>query len=364
MGSGFMKGMVIRMNRAKEKKTGRIFAAVLWLVLVLSLAGCRKDKGNETMENIEPKKGAVTAADVDDGPLTGDAVVMAVGKKAVTCKEAMFYLYQLKLMYQTALGEKLWSFEVEEGKTFEQYAKEEVVRQLTETKIISQEAEKQEIELSQDEKDEAWLCADEFCGAVPEEDKAVFGITPELVRSIYEENILADKMYNIATGSVNTNIPDEDARQIIIQYIKVLTNGTDKNGIKIAMTENQKSEAKKRAKKLLKEGKKEESFYSFAENNSDDSTVELTFGRDDMPAEFGEQAFELKEGEFSNVIEGETAYYILYCVSDYDEDATRRRKEEIIDKEQEEVFCNAYTQWSKGYEVVVSTPLWNQMKFD
>ena len=46
----------------------------------------------------------------------------------------------------------------------------------------------------------------------------------------------------------------------------------------------------------------------------------------------------MKTGQMSRVIEAENGYYVLYCVSDFDEEATRQKKEEMIEEEQEDVF--------------------------
>ena len=51
-----------------------------------------------------------------------------------------------------------------------------------------------------------------------------------------------------------------------------------------------------------------------------------------------EAAFALKTGEISNIIEASDGYYIIYCVDDYNEDATLEKKEEVIDERQSEKF--------------------------
>ena len=104
---------------------------------------------------------------------------------------------------------------------------------------------------------------------------------------------------------------------------------------------------------------------------------ELTYGMTDLSKEFDSsqensqikalpeeiliQGLKMKTGKMSKVIETEKGYFVLYCVNDFDEDATRAKKEEMIEAEQERVFSEAYTSWSKNYKVEIGKKLWEQI---
>lgn len=346
-------------------KKNRIGMLCLLSIILILCAGCSNNKQVEGDQNNATTKPEVyhKAAKIDEGTLKLDSNVLAIGKTLVTYKEALIYMYQLKEQYEPSLGTDIWSYQLEEEKTFEEYAKDEVMSEITQLKIICQKAQEMGVVLEDDEKDEITQMAKEYVQGLSEADIKKYGITEELMNQIYSDNQLASKMFDITTNAVDTDISDEEAKQITIQYLMVMTKGEDKNGKSIDMSADEKVSAKKRAKKLLKEAKEEESFYNFAESNTDDSTVELTFGKADMPTEFGDAAFLLKTGEMSKLIETESGFYILYCVSDYDKDATVLKKEEIISENQNKMFEDTYADWSKQFEIAVSTSLWDQIHF-
>lgn len=320
----------MRNEDTMRKKSLFIMAALL---LCLVLAGCAGKKEKE-----EDKEGDIKGA-----------ILMAVGEEAVSCQEAMAYLYLLKRQYESGMGEGIWSFQIGEDKTLEDYAKESVISNLTQLKIICQQAQEEGISLSEEESYEAAQAARQLLKTVKEEDIGRFELTEDTLTTVYADNALAAKFFDAATAQVDTNISDEEAKQITIQYVAVITNGTDG-----------KEKAKERAEKLRKEAKKASSFLNFASSNSDLEEVEQTFGKADMPEEFGQAAMELEKGELSSVIEGKKGYYILYCITDYNEDATAAKKEEIIDKSRDQMFREKYEEWSKKYKVVVSSALWDE----
>ncbi len=324
---------------------------LLTVLLLFSLTAC-----NDGEDSIVNKKGTKKEQ--------AKSALMVVGNESVSYEEAFAYIYMLKQQYEPGMGENIWDFQVEEGVTFEEYAKEKIVDELTQLKIICQEAEKLEIALDEDEIQEAKNMASDFMATVSEEDAHEYYLTEERMASVYEDHILAEKVYEIATNEVDTNIPDEEAKQITVQYLAVMTNRIDKNGNKVEMTAEEKKQAKKRAKTLYKEALDlDSSFYAFADANSDAKEVEITFGKNNMPEDFGEAAMELKSEKMSKLITGENGYYIIYCVSDYDEDATLAKKEEIISSKQDELFRQKYAEWSKGYKLIISTALWNEITF-
>ena len=57
-------------------------------------------------------------------------------------------------------------------------------------------------------------------------------------------------------------------------------------------------------------------------------------------------------------------YYIFYCVSEYDEDATIAKKEELIALRQEEAFKELYETWRTGAEIEINEVLWKAIGFD
>ena len=53
----------------------------------------------------------------------------------------------MKERYETGFGEEIWDFSWNEEKNFGEYAKEEIIENITQIKIIVQQAEKENVEL-------------------------------------------------------------------------------------------------------------------------------------------------------------------------------------------------------------------------
>lgn len=347
-------------KKGNEITMKKIVVFLLLIVMTVSLFGCNKEGSSEGgfINSITHKKQNVQ----NDGELTNDSILMVIGNRAVTYKEALIYIYQLREEYEPSFGTEIWDYELQEGKTFEDNAKEELIKDLTQLKIICQEAEKQELFLTDDEKIEITEQAKNYVAGITKEDQETYSITEELIQQIYEENQIASKMFDITTNEINTDISDEEARQWKIEYLMIMTNGEDKYGNTVNLNENEKKEALKKAKSLRKKATEVENFKNFADANTDDTEVEVVFGVDDKPVEFGDDAMKLKTGEVSKVITADSGYYIVYCVSDFDEEETLNKKEEIILKNQNEEFERIYKEWSEQYEIEVSS-LWSQIKF-
>jgi len=336
--------------------------AALLLCLTAALPACSKDSGQ------------ADAKIQTEGELSMESVIMRVGECPITYREALIYMYQIKERYEPGFGEAIWDFSPDGSKKFGEYAKEEVIDNLTQIKIIAQQAKKDGVTLEADELEEITGQAQDYLKGITKKDINKYGLTQELIEQIYQDNRLAEKMFDITTSVVSTDIPDEQASQITIQYITVLTKGTDRNGKKINLTKKkQKKEAWKRAKDLRLKAKKADDFGNFADANSDLERWELTYGRSDDFSVLSEESglaqkvldagLTMKTGKIGNIIETNHGYYILYCVSDYDEEATRAKKESMIEEQQEQVFSEAYTKWSEGYHVEVGQKMWEQITF-
>jgi len=66
----------------------------------------------------------------------------------------------------------------------------------------------------------------------------------------------------------------------------------------------------------------------------------------------------------SEVIETTDYYYIFYCVTDFDVDATHAKKEEIIADRQEKEFQTRYKEWRGTTHIEVNEEIWDALDFD
>ncbi len=330
-----------------QKKRIKVLGMAVVLSVTLLFSGCKQKDAK---------------AELETGDISENSVVMMVGDEPVRFSEIRAYCYFLKCQYEGSFGEELWNYPLGESETIGDKAKQEVVNMITQLKIISATAQQQEVELTADEKDEALRRAEELVGQASKKDIKEYSLNVQEISEIYQENALANKMFYIATDAADTNVSDEEARQVSLCYLQIMTEGVNSSGTQIAMDDETKQQALERAKQLRKEAVQAKDFQGFAQKNTDASQTELTVGEGSELLEpvAVEAAMAMSDGEISEVIEGEKGYYILYCISRQDEDATLERKEQIIAQRQTEMFMEKYSQWLKEKKVDINQSFWNE----
>lgn len=302
------------------------------------------------------------------GDITENSIVITIGNTGVKYSEVKNYCYLLKCQYEDIYGSTLWDYSIDDEVTIGDEARQEVVNMITQLKVIKKTAQEQDITLTADERDEALQSAEEIIEAASVEDKDEYCLSIQGLAELYEDNILAEKMFYIATDEANTKVSDDEARQVDIQYIQIMTSGTDRNGNKVMMDEKTKASTLKRAKRLRRDAANADDFASFAQENTDSSQISVTIGKDSdvLGKEIIDTALSMSKGDISSVIEssadGNTGYYILYCANDHNEDATYKRKEEIIESRQTNMFKDKYAEWLEEADVNISQDFWENFK--
>ena len=80
-----------------------------------------------------------------------------------------------------------------------------------------------------------------------------------------------------------------------------------------------------------------------------------------MPESFEEKAFELEEGEISDIITTEDGYYILKCISTYERKATNENKEAIINEAKRKAFEEKYNEYLPNIIANLNEKEWNSI---
>ncbi len=308
-----------------------IFIYLCLSVMLMTVCGCKNDKVN-TIES--DSSNAEKAADVEDKRLTAESAVISVGDEKVRYDEFLVYMYILNNRYESSMGEDIWSYRLPAGRSLESLAKEQTVSLITELKIISRKAKEYGIEPGEDEKESIRQYAEELYADIQKEDRSAYMLTVDNIASVYMENDIADKVYTSCIGGVDTNISDEEVKQITVQYIYT-------------------TDARK-AQKIRQRAGKRKDFAALARETTEADGIDMTLGRGDAGTEFENAAFALKSGEMSQVVQAPEGYYIIYCVSDYEQELTAIKKEEIIAARQQEIFEEQYSQWRKECDIQIS----------
>jgi len=315
----------------------------------------KEETPKETQENVALTENA------------GELIAM-VGDVKVYYNEAMVYLRSAQENYETEYGNDIWQCDIfGNGNNFGNLIKDEVMKQITELKIIEKKAKELDITLTEEELADANAYAKEHYEGLTTEDIDQYFVTEELLKKVYIDNMLADKVFETITLNVDTTVSDLETKQITVQDILIYNTDFDNEGKKVELTTEEKELAYEKVSTLLEQAKETDDFYTLAKDNSEADTIEYTFGRDGGPKDYSEAfeqaAFALKAGEISNIITTDYGWHILYCVTDFNEDATTEVKEDIIEQRQIEMFSKLYTEWSADVDVVINSEAWGAVAY-
>lgn len=292
--------------------------------------------------------------------------MLRIDDTQVDYREGLIYLNAVQEEYEQYYGSDIWKYAVDSrGNTMGEIIKQQVLDQIIYIKVVCKKADELAIVLSEEELLQVEEQTKQYMDKIKGSDLILHGINMDIARRIYADNLLARKTFEVTTLNVDTNIPDEEAKQSRFQTIAVRTYKIDASGKRVSYEGNELTELLSRVEALRSQALTGENFYKLATANTEDSTMlEITGGEGDFPEEYESIVLGLKAGQVSEVIETTDYFYIFYCVTEFDEDATQAKKEEIISLRQEEEFERFYKEWKEQTPMEVNEEVWNAIGFD
>ena len=357
------------MGNSKIKSNYLGILIVIAMILILVTGCSSSDKNNKKTDvqdeevNVSKESQETEAEDiVSDNPLVGETV-LTVGDEKVSYSEFILYLKYIKVYYENIFGETIWDYDLGDT-TIGELAKQDIVDTIAERKIAKKQWREYDVVITEEDEMNIKKDSSDYLKNLTKEDISYYGITEEVVYQFFFDNLMAERVYDATTMNIDTNIPDEEAKQITICYLLVSTKKLNSQGELVDVNGEEKKAAYAKAQELLNQAATVEDFATFAKANTDGAKIEMTFGKNDIEEAVANAAFALKTGEMSNIIESEDGYLILYCIDDYNEDATLAKKEEIIDDRQMSLFQDLFQDWQKEVKIELNTDIWDKINFD
>ena len=330
----------------KIKTLKRILAVSLCLMTVFMTTGCKKGKkGGDDLPSSEG--------------FTKD-VVMRINGTEVSYAEANIYLLSMREEVQTLYGDGIWDFRfTRDGRTYAELMKDELLERIIYIKLVG--INKGEVTLGADDVLNVNDYTQSFLNGVTEETAKRYGITEELVRTIYTDNVLAKKVYENVTLNVDAKPdPMETQRSDFIYLFKTKVY-TDNEGNSIRVSGEALRELREDMKIILSNALAAKDFYAYAKEQTDAPNVELTLGRDSFDREITDMLFNLPEKSISNIVETQDGLYIFYREKAVNEAETQRAEEEAYSKICKEKFEELYEGWRKDAKIEINEALWDAM---
>ncbi len=325
--------------------------ATLILAAVFSIAfltGCKEDGGFGT------KVVLTTGFEPDE--------IFRIETMSCTRPEIMVYLTNIQNRYESVYGPKIWDTDLE-GVTLEENVKDIAIAQIAQIKTMNLMAETYQVELTEEEKKQAQNAAQVYFESLNDTETELMGVSQDMIEKMYEEFALAQKVYQYTIRDINPEISDDEARTITVQHILIKTYAVDGTGKKIEYTQQSKENAYKEACEVLKLAKEGEDFDELVRKYSEDDQATYSFGKGEMDPEFEKAAFNLGNGEISDVVESEFGYHIIKCLNTFDKEETDANKVKIVEQRREEAFGQAYDVFVETLTRNLNEELWDSVGF-
>lgn len=286
--------------------------------------------------------------------------VFRIEQMNCTLSELMVYLTTTQSRYEKVYGEQIWETSLD-GITLEKNMKDMVLAQLSQIKAMNLLAEQEQIELNKEEEEKVSQAAKDFYETLTKEEIKVLDVDKDCIKQLYKEYAIANKVYYYLIKDINPEVSDDEARTITVDHILIKTYSLDEKNQKVEYSGQQKKEAYAKAQEVLQKAESGVSFDSLIAAYNEDSQSQYSFRKGEMSQGFETAAFNLGKGEISEIVETEYGYHIIKCITTFNQEETDANKIKIVEKKQEEVFEQRYSEFAAGLTKAVNEELWEKI---
>ncbi|GFH97223.1 foldase protein PrsA 3 [Lachnospiraceae bacterium] len=288
--------------------------------------------------------------------------VFRIGRSTCTLPEFMVYLVNTQNQYEAVYGEQIWEVELD-GVTLADNVKDTVLAKLAQIKTMYLMARERDVELEEGERQRVETAAQVYYDSLTDRERQVLGVDREIIRKLYTEYAMAEKLYNQIIEGINPEISDDEARTITVEHILIRAYTTDGTGRRIDYSEDMKKECYQQITELRErvvDGGEE--FAELAAKYSQDENLRYSFRKGEIAPALEEVAFRLENGEVSEVVELEGSYHLLRCVSTFDREETDANKRKIVEERRGEVFGQEYEAFVENLVRSMNEKLWQEIE--
>ncbi|MCR5468770.1 MAG: peptidyl-prolyl cis-trans isomerase [Lachnospiraceae bacterium] len=303
------------------------------------------------------------------GSINGSATVASLGDVSVSLGLFNFAAKYTQAGYDSMsayFGDDMWSQDLYgSGSTLETDVKNDVLESLENLKLLEAHMADYDYSVSEEETAAIEKAAAEFIEANDKKALDTMGASEEYIKEYLTLKTIEADLSKIIKESADVEVTDEEATQQDITYVKYdTTSYTDTDGNTVEYTDDEKAGFKANAELLVAAGA----------GSFDTMVVQLgletstyTYGSDDdystLPEEVITAANALAEGELSDVVETDDAYYVVRKDSTFNAEATEEKKAELLEEKQGAYYDEVLEGFKNGEEWTVNDSEFKKVNF-
>ena len=307
---------------------------------------------------------------------TVDGTEIPLGMLSLSVREGQA---QAEAMYKSFMGGSdysIWDTEAEKGKTYGEQAVEQALKDIELMCILKEKAADYDVEITEDDEKAIADAAAAFMSTNTEDTLKTLAVTEDQVKTYLELETYKSRMHDPIIVDVDKNVSDEEAQQSSFNYVSISTSDLSDDEIK---------QKKEDAQKILDglNADPDGDFGEIAKSVDDSYTVlsgsfdtnedaseeesddedETTASSSNYPDEVMKVLRTLKDGEVGpDVIEADSAYYVVKLDKVNDEDATATKKESIISTRENELYTETTDKWLDEADIKVEKKVLKTLK--
>ncbi len=288
--------------------------------------------------------------------------VFRINSMICTKSEYMVYLTNLQKRYEQVYGTEIWDTRLPSS-TMEEEVKESVLRELEQIKIMNLMAGRYEVNLSEEDEEKLNLAADTYYTSLSDKEAEALLVTRESIYRMYREYLISVRVHEAVMAGVDPEISDDEARIITVEQIGIKTYTTDEEGKRIEMAPQERAKVYKKARIAYERAVNGEDFGSLISEYNEVGQSRLSFGHGDKEEAYENVAFNLGQGEISQIFETEDGFFLIRCISTFNEEETAKNKEVIRERQKREAFDAEYRSYLSKVTEEVNKELWPKITF-
>lgn len=299
---------------------------------------------------------------------TVDGTEIPLGVVSLSVRDGQM---QTEAMYRSFMGSSdfsIWDTEAEEGKTYGEQLVEQALEDVELMYIMKEKAADYDVELTDDDEKAIEEAAASFMEANSDEAIADLAVTEDQVKTFLELETYKQRIHDPIIADVDKDVSDEEAQQSSFSYVSISTADLSDDEI-----EQKKEDAQKIQDELTKDpegdfdeiAKSVDDSYSSLEGTFDandtsdeedsedeDSEEDSSTSSSTYPDEVIKVLRTLDDGEVApDVIETDTAYYVVKLNKKNDEEATETKKESIISTREQDLYTETTDKWMEDADI-------------
>lgn len=309
--------------------------------------------------------------------------VVTIGKKEVKMDELLYYISYYEsvgeternqIAQTTGIRPDYWNEEYKDQKTAAEYFKQELYNTVVMNQIYADLAAQRKETLSEEEKKLVKEKAEQIYGEHSDEVIKTAKLTKEGFETALTTIALSKKYTDLQLTEIEASLDKKellsdifpkDYRQFKTEcvYLRTKTLNQEKE-LEEPSEEKLASmlEEFSRAYILIKNNTKlDEVKEMFPSLPVDARTVYFSKGQSDVEPAYQEAAIGLKNGQVTNLVEGEYGYYIIKMVDNNNMEYYEETRRSILDTEKQRLLLEQYESLKQSYTITLNKEVWESI---